>query len=96
MDAVWIDYLVLPFHLDETDEQAGLPFDIHPNPTDDQVTLGLEQDGDFTVQVYDANGRLVLTEHNSKVVSFKDRPAGMYHIVVEQNGSRRSRKIIKM
>ena len=96
MDAVWIDYLMLPYHLDETAEQADLPLDIHPNPTTNQVTLGLEQEGDFTVQVYDANGRLVLTEHNSKVVSFKNRPAGIYNIVVEQNGLRRSRKIIKM
>lgn len=96
MDAVWIDYLMLPYHLDETAEQADLPLDIHPNPTTNQVTLDLEQEGDFTVQVYDANGRLVLSEQNSKVVSFKNRPAGMYHIVVEQNGVRRSRKIIKM
>lgn len=96
MDAAWIDYIMLPCHLDETAEQPELPLDIHPNPTTDQITLGLEQEGDFTVQVYDANGRLVFTERNAEVVSFKDRPAGLYHIVVEQNGQRWSRKIVKM
>ena len=69
---------------------------IHPNPTTDQVTLGLEQEGDFSVSVFDANGNLILTERNTAVVSFKDRPAGLYHIVVKQNGQRWSRKIIKM
>jgi len=96
MDAAWIDYIMLPCHLDETAEQAELPLDLHPNPTDDQITIGLEQEGDFTVQVFDGNGRLILTERNTKVISFKGRPAGMYHIVVEQNGQRWSRKIIKL
>lgn len=96
MDAAWIDYLTLPYHLDETAEQTELPLNIHPNPTDDQIILGLEQEGDFTVQVFDANGRLILTERNTNVISFKGRPAGMYHIVVEQNGQRWSRKIVKM
>ena len=95
-DCAWIDYITLPPTLDETKEQADLPLTLHPNPTTDQVTLGLEQGGNFTVQVYDANGRIIITERNSTVVSFKDFPAGLYHIVVEQNGQRWSRRIVKM
>ncbi|MBO7617725.1 MAG: T9SS type A sorting domain-containing protein [Bacteroidales bacterium] len=95
-DCAWIDYIVVPPYLDGTDEQTGLPLNIHPNPTTDQVTLDLEQMDDFAVQVYDANGRLVFAKRNAAVVSFKDRPAGMYHIVVEQNGQRWSCKLIKM
>ena len=95
-DCAWIDYITLPPNLDETKEQADLPLTLHPNPTTDQVTLGLEQGGNFTVQVYDANGRIIITERNSTVVSFKDFPAGLYHIVVEQNGQRWSRRIVKM
>lgn len=95
-DCAWIDYITLPSHLDETAEHADLPLSLHPNPTTDQVTLGLEQEGDFSVSVFDANGNLILTERNTAVVSFKDRPAGLYHIVVKQNGQRWSRKIIKM
>lgn len=96
MDAVWIDYLTLPCHLDETAEQGELPLDLHPNPTDDQVMLSFEQKGDFTVQVFDANGRLIMTESNQTTLSFKDLKAGLYHIVVEQDGQRWSRKVIKM
>ena len=95
-DCAWIDYIVVPPYLDGTDEHTGLPLNIHPNPTTDQVTLDLEQMDDFAVQVYDANGRLVFAKRNAAVVSFKDCPAGMYHIVVEQNGQRWSCKLIKM
>lgn len=95
-DCAWIDYITLPPHLDETAEQADLPLVIHPNPTTDQVTLDLEREGDFTIQVYDAFGRLVMAVRNNNVLSFKTMNAGMYHIVVEQNGQRWSRKIVKM
>ena len=95
-DCAWIDYITLPSHLDETAEHADLPLSLHPNPTTDQVTLGLDQEGDFNVSVFDANGNLVFMERNNAVISFKNRPAGMYHIVVEQNGQRWSGRIVKL
>ena len=95
-DCAWIDYITLPPYLDETTEHAEGPLNIHPNPTTDQITLDMEQDDDFIVQVFDNDGRLILTKHNQAVLSFKGLKAGMYHIVLEQNGQRWSRKIIKM
>ena len=95
-DCAWIDYITLPSHLDETAEHAEMPLTLHPNPTTDLVTIGFDQEGDFCVSVFDANGNLVFMERNNAVISFKNRPAGMYHIVVEQNGQRWSRKIVKM
>ena len=96
LDAAWIDYISLPPHLDKTDEQANLPLTLHPNPTSDQISIDLEQEGDFEIQVFDANGKLVCTERNAKLISLKNKPSGMYHIVVEQNGRHWSQKIIKM
>ena len=95
-DAAWIDYIMLPPHLDETEEQAVLPLTLHPNPTSDQVTVGLEREGDFILKVFDANGKLVVVQRNDAVVSFKGRPSGLYHIVVEQSGRLWSRKVVKM
>ena len=95
-DAAWIDYITLPPNLDETAEQTDIPLSLHPNPTTDQVTVSLEQEGEFILQVFDANGKCIIEQRDNAVVSFKDRPAGLYHIVVEQNGQRWSRKIIKM
>ena len=95
-DCAWIDYITLPLNLDQTEEQATLPLTLHPNPTTDQVVVGLEQEGDFCLSVFDANGSLVFMERNTAVVSFKGLPSGLYHIVVEQNGQRWSRKIVKM
>ena len=95
-DCAWIDYITLPPLLDKTTEQAETPLNLHPNPTTDQVTVDLEQEGDFSINVFDANGKLILMERGTAVVSFKGLPAGMYHIVVEQKGQRRSGRIIKM
>ena len=95
-DCAWIDYIVVPPHLDGTDEQTDLSLNIHPNPTTDQVTLDWQQKDNFIVQVYDANGKLIMTECNKNVLSFKDLKAGMYHIVVEQNGQHWGGRIIKM
>ena len=95
-DCAWIDYIILPPNCDGLTEQADNILTLHPNPTTDQVILDIEQEGNFSISVFDTNGKLILTEHNTNVVSFKGLPAGLYHIIVEQNGQRWSGKIIKM
>ena len=95
-DCACIDYITLPPYLDETAEQAELPLTLHPNPTTDQITIDWEQEGDFSIFVFDTDGKLILTDRNRLVVSLKGQPAGLYHIIVEQNGQRWSRNIIKM
>ena len=95
-DCAWIDYIFLPPYLDNTAEQNALPLTLYPNPTTDQVSIGLELEGDFIIQVFDANGQCILKEKNLSTLSFKGRPAGMYHIVVQQDGQSWSRRIIKM
>ena len=95
-DCACIDYITLPPCLDKTDEQAELPLTIHPNPATDQIHIGLEQEGDFKILVFDAEGKLILSEQNTQVISLKGLTSGMYQIIVEQNGQRWSRKIIKI
>lgn len=95
-DCAWIDYITLPPYLDDVNEQAPLPLTLHPNPTTDQITIGLEQEGDFVISVFNTRGTLLHKERNATILSFKDFPSGTYLIEVEQNGQRSSRKIIKM
>ena len=95
-DCAFIDYITLPPYLNETSEQAVLPLTLHPNPTTDQITINLEHKGDFRILVFDTEGKLVFSDRNTNIISFKGRPAGLYHIVVEQNGQRWSSRIIKM
>jgi hypothetical protein len=95
-DCACIDYITLPPYLDETNEQAEFPLTLHPNPTTDQVMVELDQEGDFNILVFDTDGKLILSERNRQVVSFKGLPSGIYQILVEQNGQRWSRKIIKI
>ena len=95
-DCAWLDYITLPPNVDKTAEHTELPLTLHPNPTIGQISIDIEQEGHFTVQVFDDNGRLIMTEQDVPVISIKDKPAGMYHIIVTQDGKRWSRKIIKM
>ena len=95
-DCAWIDYITLPPNLDDTAEHTELPLTLHPNPTTGQISIGMEREGHFTVQVFDENGRLIMAEQDMPIIRIKDKPAGMYHIVVTQDGQRWSRKIIKM
>ncbi len=95
-DCAWIDYITLPPHLDETSERTEMPLTVHPNPTTDQIYVELEKEGNFCINVFDSKGNLILTERNESHVSFRDCQAGMYLIVVEQNGQHWSRKILKM
>ena len=95
-DCAWIDYITLPPNLDKTAEHPELPLTLHPNPTTGQISIDMEREGHFTVQVFDENGRLIMAEQDMPIISIKDKPAGMYHIVVTQDGQQWSRKIIKM
>jgi hypothetical protein len=95
-DCACIDYITLPPYLDKTVEQNVLPLTLHPNPTTDQITVSLEQEGDFNILVFDIEGKLIFSERNTQVISMKGQPAGIYQIIVEQNGLRWSRKIIKI
>ncbi len=95
-DCACIDYITLPPYLDKTDEQAELPLTIHPNPATDQIQIVLEQEGDFRILVFDTQGKLILSEQNTKVISLKGLPTSIYQIIVEQKGQRWSRKIIKI
>ena len=95
-DCACIDYITLPPYLDETAEQNVFPLNVHPNPTTNQITIDLDQEGDFGISVFDVHGKLILSERNATTLSFKGLPSGLYHIIVEQNGQRWSRKIIKM
>ena len=95
-DCAWLDYITLPPCLDQTAEQTVLPLTLHPNPTTDQISIDIEQEGHFMVQVFDESGRLILTEKDNHVISMKGKPAGMYNVIVTQDGQRWSRKIIKM
>lgn len=95
-DAAWVDYIILPYHLDETNERAIQPLTLHPNPTTDKIAIDVNQDGDLMVQVFDSNGRCILAERNARIISMKDKPAGAYRIVITLGQQCWSQTIIKL
>lgn len=95
LDAVWIDFIQLPFHPDEVANSSDSPLTLRPNPTNGMVYLDMEGEG-FVVRVFDEAGRLVLSERDAKTFSLAGLSPGIYHVVVEQEGQRWSRKVIKL
>ncbi len=96
LDAAWIDYIVLPTNLDDVEEEGVATPGIHPNPTTGRVSVDLKAEDGFTIQVFDSDGKHILTESNKAEVSIEQQPAGLYHIIVEQDGHRWHHKIIKL
>ena len=97
MDAVWIDYLRLPYHLDETGEHADLPLDIHPNPTTGQVTI-MGQDLK-SAEVFNTLGQKVATATNGSdciTLDISNLPAGIYIVsITDGEGRKCVKKVVK-
>lgn len=95
-DCAWLDYITFPPRLDAVSEQSDKSLEVHPNPTTGKVRIDVDTSSDFTIRVLDANGKPVMTECNKTELSLDQQPAGLYHIVVEQNGHSKSCRIVKM
>jgi hypothetical protein len=97
MDAVWIDYIKLPYHLDEIDELAGLPLDIHPNPTTGQVTItGRDLKA---AEVYNSLGQKVAMatgEGDCITLDISNLPSGLYIVsITDGEGANYVKKVVK-
>lgn len=71
----------------------GLPARAYPNPTPGLLTVELDEAAAFSVEVYDAIGRRVLTQRESGVraeVDLSAQPAGMYRVRVVDQDARAS------
>jgi hypothetical protein len=97
MDAVWIDYIKLPYHLDEIDEHADLPLDIHPNPTTGQVTItGRDLKA---AEVYNSLGQKVAMatgEGDCITLDISNLPSGLYIVsITDGEGANYVKKVVK-
>ena len=72
---------------------------IYPNPATDRLTITLSQlQSGATIQLYNSNGALVLSErliNPTKNLSVKNLPAGVYYMKVKNGRSILTKKIVK-
>lgn len=92
----------LPFEFNASNgfkEELSIPFVLSPNPVQNNLIITLEDGGEFTLKLYDSNGKIVLSEkvkNNAKVNTASIRP-GVYYVRLS-NESKLSEpvKIIKV
>ncbi|MBL7857983.1 MAG: glycoside hydrolase family 9 protein [Cyclobacteriaceae bacterium] len=72
--------------------------EIYPNPTHQFITIVNQQKGKYKVVVTDAMGKILITEKftGTASLSLADYPAGMYLVIIEQDGYLKLRKIMKL
>lgn len=71
---------------------------IYPNPSSDVITVGFMEEGLATTNVFDARGRLVVSQTalgNKDVIDVKPLSAGTYFINVLQDGKQYTGSFIK-
>jgi ELWxxDGT repeat protein len=70
---------------------------IFPNPTEDFITVQLEIESDFTIEIYDLVGKRVSQYINQKQLDFSNLDSGIYlvKITLTQSNQTTTHKIIK-
>ncbi|MGZ3863389.1 MAG: FG-GAP-like repeat-containing protein [Bacteroidia bacterium] len=74
-------------------------FALYPNPATDLLTVELNSSGNYTLQIINISGKVVLSQNinNNTKVDVKDLPAGVYtvNLVAKENISRKQLVIIR-
>ena len=71
---------------------------VFPNPVVNTLNIQTENAGDYSVRVYDLNGRTISTENFSgtqATLSTSNWMAGLYQVVVAQNGANKVIAVMK-
>jgi hypothetical protein len=61
-------------------------FNVYPNPVVNTLNVQNNNNGAFSVKVFDLNGRLIVSEQqNVTTINTTDWAQGLYQVVVSQN-----------
>jgi len=68
---------------------------VYPNPASEKVFISLDNPENFTVQIINATGQLVLSEKNERTIDIALLQNGIYFLKIQQAGEERSFKLVK-
>lgn len=80
------------------EEQEMFSFELYPNPADDYIYLGFENEDATQIYVSDLQGKLLKTDQATgmtHLLSLQDIPDGIYLLKVERSGKTEIRRIVK-
>lgn len=87
------DYLNITQSAVGIDDENGSPIRIHPNPARDQIRISLPGQGNFSYQLFNAQGSLVSTgilNQGNSVLELQHQPAGLYLLRIIDNENKAS------
>ena len=70
-----------------------IAFQAYPNPTNEFINLNIE--GDFSAQITDISGKVMLRNITSNQINVSQLPAGMYFLTVANDKGASTQRIIK-
>ncbi len=85
-------------YLDIEDYQLDTEISVYPNPTVDIVNINFSQTGQYEVQLFDHQGRLVKKQESNsvqEVIDFSDLPCAQYTLLIK-NQSSKSIKVFRI
>lgn len=75
------------------------PFEVFPNPTNGEIKIETSHATNFTAQLYDMNGRLLLQQNfatNRANLSLPNQPEGLYLLRLQTKGETFATRIVKL
>lgn len=95
----FVEHLDQCLNVTSLNNPEELSYTFVPNPTSDLVTVQFEQPIEVQIALYSLSGALLQRKEefgNSIVLDFGNYAPGMYLMVVEGNGQRRTEKLVKL
>ncbi|MFM9984220.1 MAG: T9SS type A sorting domain-containing protein, partial [Flavobacteriales bacterium] len=80
------------------DEKESFSFVLYPNPAEDRLTITSDAQGAYTLMIVNAHGQLVRNlsmSSSMSVIDITDLSAGVYEMVLMQNGEMIAKRFVK-
>lgn len=68
---------------------------VYPNPIRDNIQIKISNKDNYTVTIYNLQGKKIKTELNKDIIQLSDIPNGMYFLNLDQSGKSYTSKFIK-
>ncbi|MFM7770875.1 MAG: T9SS type A sorting domain-containing protein, partial [Bacteroidota bacterium] len=80
-------------------ENKVASFNVYPNPTEQNLTVSISNwDSNTVLSIYNVHGQLVRNEKllsSTQTIETTNLSAGLYHLIINQNGKTSTQRFVK-